>query len=129
MKTILVDAIGSFIIKGEGMSKEMYDLLKQYPNPKIILTSVEPENMAEYKMVNLPYPVFTLSHNPEKIDPEYFKKMLENYSLSPSDVIYFEHSPKAQETAESVGIKTMFYDEEKKDLEELKKFFDENLKD
>jgi len=45
MKTILVDAINAFIIKGEGILKEMHILLEKYPNRKIILTGANDGEM------------------------------------------------------------------------------------
>lgn len=75
----------------------------------------------------MPYEIFTLKHNPEKIDPEYFEKMLRHFSLNKDDVIYFEHNPEAVKSAESVGIKSYYYNPEKKDLNALKNFLTENL--
>ena len=43
------------------------------------------------------------------------------------EVIYFEHNPKAVTSAQSVGIKAYFYNNEKKDLKGLKVFLDINL--
>jgi FMN phosphatase YigB (HAD superfamily) len=68
-----------------------------------------------------------LKHNPEKTDPAYFDKMLEHYGLAKDEVLYFEHNPKAVESAESVGIKSYFYDNEKKDLVSLQTFLDNNI--
>ena len=39
MKTILVDAVHTFVIKGEGVFEEMHALLEEYKNRKIILTA------------------------------------------------------------------------------------------
>ena len=50
MKTILVDAAGTFVIEGKGIYKPLYDLLEQYPNPKLILTNANDEQMIEYGM-------------------------------------------------------------------------------
>ena len=94
---------------------------------KIILTNASDEQMEPFSLVNLPYELFTLKHNPDKTDPEYFRKMLENFNLTKDDVIYFEHNPKAVASAESVGILSYHYDSEKKDLERLKNFLDNNL--
>ena len=127
MKTILVDALHTFVIKGEGISQQMYNLLESYPNKKIVLTNANDEQSKKLGFDNLPYPLFTLKHNPDKIDPEYYKKMLNNFNLNPQDVIYFEHSTEAVESAKSMGINTFYYNSEKKDLEELKKFLGENL--
>lgn len=112
MKTILVDAVGTFVEAGTGIFQQMYDLLETYPNPKIILTGANDEQMDEFGLHNLPYELFTLKHNPEKSDPEYYRIMLEHYRLSAADVVYFEHSEKAKQSVD------------KKDLDALKKFLD-----
>jgi HAD superfamily hydrolase (TIGR01509 family) len=127
MKTILVDAVDTFVLEGEGVYKPLHDLLEQYPNQKIILTNANDEQMVEFGLVNLPYELFTLKHNPDKIDPIYFKEMLNHFNLKADEVIYFEHNPKAVESAQSVGITSHYYDSEKKDLGAIKKFLDTNL--
>ncbi|MFA6393006.1 MAG: hypothetical protein WCW54_02900 [Candidatus Paceibacterota bacterium] len=131
MKTILVDAVWCFIIEKEGefqIFKEMYSLLESYPNKKIVLTGANDEQKIKFGLDNIPYELFTLKHNPEKTDPKYFETLLENFNLSKDDVVYFEHSMEAVKSAESVGIKSYFYNNKKNDLESLKKFLDENLK-
>jgi HAD superfamily hydrolase (TIGR01509 family) len=127
MKTILVDAVNAFVIKGEGIFEGLHNLLEKYPNRKIILTGANKEEREKFGLNNMPYEVFTLEHNPEKTDPEYYKKMLEYFNLTSEGVIYFEHNPDAVKSAESVGIKTFYYDKDKKDLEGLKKFIDDNI--
>ena len=127
MKTILVDAVHAFVIKGEGIFKEMFELLEIYPNKKIILTGANDEQFIEFGLDNMPYEVFTLKHNPEKTDPKYFETLFEHYKLDKDDVIYFEHDMKAVESAQSVGIKSYFYRNDKKDLEALKEFLDKNV--
>ena len=127
MKTILVDAINTFVIKGEGIFEDMRDLLEKYPNKKIILTNADDEQMQKNGLDKMPYEIFTLKHNPGKTDREYYEKMLENYGLIKGGVLYFEHNEDAVKSARSVGIKTYLYDKDKKDLKELRKFLDENL--
>jgi len=127
MKTILVDAIGTFVLGGEGIYKPLRDLLETYPNQKIILTNANDEQMVEFGLTDMPYEVFTLKHNPDKPDPAYFKTMLAHYALNPDDVVYFEHNPEAVKSAESIGIVSHHYDAEKKDLVALKEFLNENL--
>ena len=126
MKTILVDAVDTFVIEGEGIYQPLYDLLEKYPNRKIILTNANDEQMIEFGLTNLPYELFTLRHNPDKTNPEYFQKMLGNFNLKPEDVMYFEHNPEAVSSAQSVGITSYFYDPEKKDLQALKQFIDKS---
>lgn len=130
MKTILVDAVNGFIIESENnfkIFKEMHDLLETFPNRKIILTGANDEQFKKFGLNKMPYEVFTLKHNPEKIDPKYFEIMLQNFSLSKDDAVYFEHNPEAVKSAESIGIKSYYYDPEKKDLAALKNFLTENL--
>lgn len=132
MKTILVDAVYCFIIEKEEWKfeifQEMYDLLETYANKKIILSGANDEQIIKFGLDNLPYELFTLKHNPEKTDPKYYEILLEKFGLNKDHVIYFEHSIEAVKSAESAGIQSCFYDNDKKDLESLKKFLDENLK-
>ncbi|TSC77646.1 MAG: hypothetical protein G01um101424_269 [Parcubacteria group bacterium Gr01-1014_24] len=127
MKTILVDAIDGFVIEGKGVFKEMYDLLETFPNRKIILTGAKYGKFKELGLANMPYAVFTLEHSPEKTDPNYFNTLLKNFNLRQNDIVYFEHNPEAVKSAQSVGINTYFYDNDKKDLKALKEFLDKNL--
>ena len=127
MKTILVDAVNTFIIEGQSVYKPLHDLLEQYPNRKIILTNANDEQMLKFGLNDMPYEVFTLKHNPDKPDPTYFKSMLEHFGLKADEVVYFEHNPEAVKSAESVGVVGHHYDSEKKDLAALKAFLDQNL--
>ena len=131
MKTILVDAVDCFIIEKEDgtfhIFKEMQDLLENFPNKKIILTSANDEQSKKFGLDKMPWEVFTLKHDPEKTNPEYYKIMLQKFNLNPEDVVYFEHNSDAVKSAQSVGINTFYYDNDKKDLTALKQFLDENL--
>jgi len=126
MKTILVDAWNTFITK-EGIYKELHNLLETYPNKKIILTNANEEEKIKLGIVNMPYEVYSLSHNPNKTDPEYFKKMLNHFNLTNNEVIYIEHNPEAVKSAQSVGIKSFNYNKETKELKGVKEFLDNNL--
>lgn len=126
MKTILVDAAGTFVVDGK-IDEKLYNLLETYQNQKIILTNANDEQLVTYGLVDLPYEMFTLKHNPDKVDPIYFHKMLEHFNLKAEDCIYFEHTPAAVESAKSVGITSYYFDEQKRDLDSLKNFLDSNL--
>ncbi|MCX6754067.1 MAG: HAD hydrolase-like protein [Candidatus Nomurabacteria bacterium] len=132
MKTILIDAVYCFIIeKEEGkfeIFQDMFDLLETYSNNKIILTSASDDKRELFGLDKMPYEVFTLKHNPEKTDPEYYKTLLNKFSLNKDEVIYFEHNIEAVKSAQSIGINSYYYDNDKKDLEGLKNFLDKNLK-
>lgn len=131
MKTILVDAVYCFVIEEEGsfsIFTEMQELLDSFENHKIILTGANDEQFKKFGLDNMPYEVFTLEHYPEKSDPVYYQKMLQNFALDKEDVIYFEHNENAVKSAQSVGIKAYHYDNDKKDLVALKNFLMNNLR-
>jgi len=128
MKTILVDAIDGLVFDDGSIFKEMHEMLETFPNKKIVLTGANDEQFKMFKLADVPYEVFTLKHNPEKTDPRYFEMMLEHFGLKSDDVIFFEHNPEAVKSAETAGIKTYYYDPEKRDLDALKQFITSNLK-
>ncbi|MCA9380611.1 HAD-IA family hydrolase, partial [Candidatus Dojkabacteria bacterium] len=107
--------------------EEMYTLLDKFPNPKIILTNANDEEIKNLGLVDLPYELYTLKHNPDKTDPEYFRTLLKDKNLKPEDCVYFEHTPEAVESAQTFGIVSYFYDDIQKDLESLQKFLEKNL--
>lgn len=127
MKTILVDAMHSYIIDGKGIFWEMHELLETFPNPKIIVTNADDQQFVDFGLATVAYQVFTRKHHPEKTDPTYFKQLLETYELTANEVVYFEHDAEAVKSATSVGIASFHYDPIKKDLEALKQFLMSNL--
>ncbi len=127
MKTILVDAVDCFVSKEGEIFGAMHDLLETYPNKKIILSNADDVQMEKWGLNDMPYEVFTLKHNPDKVDPAFFETMLAHFGLNKDEVVYFEHNPEAVKSAESVGITSYHYDNDKKDLNGLKKFLDNNL--
>ena len=127
MKTILADAINGLVLEDGSILEPMYKLLESYQNKKIVLTGANDEQFKHFKLDQVPYEVFTLKHDPEKTDTQYFKILLEKYRLQVSDVVYFEHNAEAAKSAQSVGITTYLYDHTKEDMGALKQFLDENL--
>jgi FMN phosphatase YigB (HAD superfamily) len=125
MKTILVDAWNTFVTE-DGIDLKMQQLLDAYPNPKIILTNANKQECITFGIVNMPYEVFSLSHQPNKTDADYFTKMFNHFGLTSDNVIYFEHNKDAVEAAKSKGITTFHYS--KNDgLEPLSSFLQSNL--
>jgi len=127
MKIILVDTVYCFVSDTGEIFKEMQELLEAYPNRKILLTGADDKQFKKFGLENMPYEVFSLEHNPEKTDPLYFQKMLAHFKLEKDEVVYFEHDPNAVKSAQSIGINSYHYDNEKKDLNKLKLFLDTNL--
>ena len=129
MKTILVDAVDAFVVETENgfeIFEPMRKMLDEFPNTKIILTGANDEQFEEFGLDKMPYEVVTLKHDPEKTNPEYYKKMLERFNLNAEDVVYFEHNPEAVKSAQSVGIRTHLWDNEKRSLGELSIFLEHN---
>lgn len=126
MKTILVDAYKTFVFDGK-VFDEMYQLLEKFPNPKIILTNANDEEIVSLGLVNLPYELYTLKHNPDKTDSEFFRTLLKDKNLKSEDCVYFEHTPEAVESARTLGIVSYYYDDTLKNLSALDKFLKENL--
>ena len=126
MKAILVDALDGIINSDGTLFQEMYELLEQYPNRKIIVTNANDQQFNQFNFRIAPYEVFTLKHNPDKVDPTYFRTLLDQYQLTPTDVIYFEHDEAACDSAQSLSIPTYHYQHEERDLAKLKVFLDEN---
>ena len=131
MKTILVDAADTYTIEAAEtkfvVDREIHDLLESYDNPKIIVTNADDTQLATFGLVNLPYELFSLKHNPDKPDSNYFKTLLKRYGLNADDAVYFEHSLEAVKSAESVGIKSYHFDHEVRDYQALREFLDTNL--
>lgn len=128
MKTILVDAVDAFVVETENgfeVFEPMRKMLDDFPNRKIILTGANDEQFKKFGLDKMPYEVFSLKHDPEKTNPEYYKKMLEHFNLTSEDVVYFEHNPEAVKSAQSIGIKTHFWDNEKRPLRELSIFLEQ----
>ena len=121
MKTILVDAWNTFVTE-EWVFVAMKKMLDTFENRKIIVTNANPEERVKYGIVDMPYEVFSLEHNPNKPDPQYFVTLMNHYNLTPSEIIYFEHNPEAVQAAKSVWINVYHYDKDAKDLDTLEKF-------
>ena len=126
MKTILVDAVNTLVVEGVGVDMAMKSLLDKYPNSKIVLTNANEEEAVRFGLTNLPYPIFTLAHQPNKTDSKYYRKMLEHFGLEADETVYFEHNPEAVQSARSVGITSYQFDSVNRDMAALKQFLDQN---
>ena len=127
-KIILVDAVNCFVSNTGEINQEMYQMLEQFNNSKIIVTNAPDEKMSEFGLDKAPYPVFSLNKNPPKTNTEYWKIFLEKHNLKKNDVVYFEHSIDAIEAAKAVGIDSFFYDHTKNNIYEVKEFLEKTLK-
>lgn len=130
MKTILVDAAHTLVVKtpnGYGVYEPLRAMLDEFTNKKIVLTNADDTEAKMYGLDKVPYEVFSLKHHPEKLEKEYYVIMLERFGLKPKDVIYIEHDQDVVKSAQSAGIKTFLWDSERRPLEELKVFLNQNI--
>ena len=125
MKTILVDAWNTFVTV-DGVNSSMHALLENYKNTKIILTNATKQEQVKLGIKDMPYTVFSLEHNPDKTNPKYFSKMLSYFSLTSDDVVYFKHHKNAVNSAKSIHIETLWF-EQGSDLVILEDFLDKHL--
>ena len=125
--TILCDLIGTFADKKGNIYQDINELLKTFPQQKILLTSATNQQLKEFKLTNMPYPIYTTEHTIEKNSPEYYKKLLKQFNLTPQEVIYIERKPEAIETAKQLGIKTIEFNAEDRDINIVKKLLLEYL--
>ena len=109
MKTILVDAWKTFV-KQKKIDNELFEILENFSNKKIILTNANQRERKDYGIIEMPYNVFSLSHNPEKTDLKYFETLCEKYQLNPNDLLYIEHNKESYNTAILFGIKSFLYE-------------------
>lgn len=126
MKTILVDAWNTFVTE-DWINKELQMILESFPNKKIILTNANSEEKVKLGIVDMPYEVFSLEHNPNKADWGYYEKLFEYFSLDKDETVYFEHNKEAVEKAREFWINTFWYNKDKKDLKSLADFLKNNL--
>tara|TARA_X000001036_G_C20416662_1_gene699354 strand:- start:278 stop:655 length:378 start_codon:yes stop_codon:yes gene_type:complete len=118
MKIILVDAWNTFV-KEKKIDNELYKILEAFSNKKIILTNASQNERKEYGIMQMPYNVFSLSHNPEKTDPKYFEILCSKYNFNPDDLLYIEHNKKAYKTATLFGIISFLYEGDNKSVEDF----------
>lgn len=125
VKYILVDAWNTLVTE-TGINTRLVSLLDRFETPKIIVTNANEEEKVKFGIVNMPYPVFSLAHQPNKTDPLYFKKLLSHLSVKAEEVVYFEHHPQACESAISIGIQT-HWQAKGADLQTLEHFLSQHL--
>ena len=102
-------------------------MLDGYPNRKIVLTGANNEEFIQHGLDKVPYEVFTLKHNPEKSNPNYYKILLKQFDLAAEDLVYIEHNLEAIHSAESLNIKAFHYDKDLKDVNKLTQFLEINI--
>ena len=129
MKTLLIDAVNTFIIKGEWIDQNIYQIIQQYPDiQNIIVTNADYQQDNLFGLCDMPYPVFTGKKNPHKSDPSYYQLLYKTHNLNPQDIIYIEHNIDAIKSAQQNGInKTYHFDPLQKNYDKLDQFLKNHL--
>ena len=125
VETILVDAVFCLIHKGdEGLSlnTELCDFLEAQNKQIIVVTNAKDSVLLEIKKLleHTKFVVFSLQFNPEKTDPEYYKKLIQMYSLDLSKTIYIDHSLDNIAASTQCGIETYQYVDNQETIDFLK---------
>ena len=103
IEIILVDAINCLIDKEKGLNKELAEYLKNTNKKIIVVTNADKKETLE-KIKPYDFEVFTLNNNPDKENPEYFKKLTKHYNINPNSIIYFDHKKERLESAIKAGL-------------------------
>ena len=127
MKVILVDAIHTLIIPEKGIYDPLFNILETYPNRKIVITGANDKEFSQHGLDKIPYEVFTLKHNPEKSNPNYYKILLEKFDMIVEDLIYIEHNLEAVRSAESLNINVFHYNKDLRNINKLNQFLKINI--
>ena len=128
IKAILVDAIHCLFDENRDLNRKLFNLLKAYNVPLIIVTNANLNDSKNKSIVELSkkenIEIFTLNKNPDKSNPDYFRELLKKYNLKAEEVIYFDHKKENVESAKKANIIATLYEGK---IEEIKKFIDEHL--
>lgn len=76
-KIILVDAANTFVTEDGKKNLDMQNMLDGFSHRKIIVTNANEEEKITYGIVDMPYDVFSLAHNPNKTDAAYFAQLMD----------------------------------------------------
>ena len=122
INAILVDAINCLINKEKGLNKELAEFLKD-TNKKIIVVTNADKDSIKHQIKGYDFEVFSMDKNPEKLNPIYFRKLLESHKLNEKEVIYFDHKKENINSAKSIGIQSELY----QNNSQIKNFVEQNL--
>jgi HAD superfamily hydrolase (TIGR01509 family) len=122
-KAILIDAVNCLFKKDDWeLNKELVEMLMKTGKKVIVVSNTQNEVMDE-SLEQTPFEFFTQYKNPEKSNPSYFKKLLEEYHLKPEEVSYLDHKPENVKSAQSLGISAQQY----KNNKEANTFIEKNI--
>lgn len=124
-KYILIDLVNTLYSPKLGIDDKIKEIIDKYDAEVVIVTNATKDKLNE--IGKLPYQIFTLEGKPRKEDNNYFKVLMGNFVLDPSDILYIEHNQEVVKLAKSMEIKTLHYDKDKKDYAAVDEFLKINL--
>lgn len=118
-RTILVDGMFCLYDDKFNLNHELLDILLKSDSKKILVVNGYAKE-AKDLVGQYGIEVFSFNGEIKKDNPEFFARLLEKHSLSPDEVIYFDHDIKNLSGARGAGIvKTMIYSENPGKIEEF----------
>ncbi|MFA6079999.1 MAG: HAD-IA family hydrolase [Candidatus Gracilibacteria bacterium] len=107
-KTLLLDGVFCLINEDFSLNEEVYTLAKMLGLRTIIVTNAPLEKLMPI-VEQTGFEYVTYEHNPEKTDPEYYRKLLVDKNLKASECVYVENREVHVKVAEGLGIPTIHY--------------------
>ena len=121
--TILVDGMFCLYDKEFKINQELLDIINNFGTWNILVVNGFKEK--GYSLVDSSnWAPFSLEEEGIKKDkPEYFKRLLNQYQLTPEEVIYFDHDKNNVKVAKSIGIISKQFT----NIKSIKEFIEENI--
>lgn len=121
-KTILVDGMHCIYDEEFNVNQNLLNILNSINCQKILVVN----KFREKGLVSLQgneFEAFSLEEQGiKKNNPEFFKTLMTKFSLTPENLIYFDHSEDNINSAKELGIKSIHYTG---DNDKIKEFLDE----
>ena len=119
-RTVLVDGMHCIYDKKFKLNEELLDILNSFDANKILVVKKFRNKGKELTG----FEAFSLEEEGiGKDNPEYFEKLIEEFNLNSSELVYFDHNQDSISTAKKLGIKSILF----KDNNQIKNFLEANL--
>jgi len=122
-RVILVDGMSCLYDKEFKINEKLFNILESANTKKILVVNGFRKE-AEQLLKNKGYNVFSFDGKIKKNNENFFKKLLEEYSLNANEVIYFDHDKLNVESANRAGINSIIYED---NISKIEKFILENI--
>ncbi|MCK4387037.1 MAG: hypothetical protein KAV41_03085 [Candidatus Pacebacteria bacterium] len=122
---MLIDGMHCLYDKNFNLDKKLLDLINSYNFKKILVINANGEKAKNLVRIHN-MDVFTFEKEITKDSKVFFDKLLEKQNLSVKNVFYFDHKQDNLEGAMQAGIKNTFLYSFGDDLDNLKKFINDN---